>query len=340
VPIDQQAAEKAFRKVGKRLKNWSKSPPPADVRTLRTNCRRIKTITRALEFDSKRVRRRLLKPLGLLQKRAGKIRDMDVLLGDVISLKIPGDRDSDQAGGHAAEQAAEQTQEQNCLLGLLQYLAVKRHRQARKMGAMVRELGRPLRRTLARERSAIAKVARENSRSSSGDEQAESPSVHAAARGLQLAEQLNQPARLGPTNLHPYRLKLKELRYVLELEEPQPARQELIDAIKKVQDAIGEWHDWMSLGDIAADVLDHDRCRVIAQIKATAASRFANALAAAQSLRSRYAAKSPSGRAQYRKTSRKGGGNSHVRGSRQKLPRQKLNVLPGRTLKATAADIA
>ena len=293
-------------------------------------------MVRALEFDSKRVRRRLLKPLGLLQKRAGKIRDMDVLLGDVISLKIPGDRDSDQAGGHAAEQ----TPEQNCVLGLLQYLAVKRHRQARKMGALVRELGRPLRRTLARERSAIAKVARENSRSNSSGEQAESPSVHAAARGLQLAEQLNQPARLGPANLHPYRLKLKELRYVLELEEPQPARQELIDAIKKVQDAIGEWHDWMSLGDIAADVLDHDRCRVIAQIKATAASRFANALAAAQSLRSRYAAKSPSGRAQSRKTSRKVSRNSNVPRRRQKLPRQKLNVLPGRTLKAAAADIA
>jgi CHAD domain-containing protein len=297
VPIDQQAAAKAFRKVGKRLKNWSKSPPPADVHTLRTNCRRIKTMVRALEFDSKRVRRRLLKPLGLLQKRAGKIRNMDVLLGDVISLKIPGDQDSDLAGGHAAEQAPEQ----NCVLGLLQHLAVKRHRQARKMGALVRELGRPLRRTLARQRSAIAKVARENSRSNSGDEQAESPSVHAAARSLQLAEQLNQPARLGPANLHPYRLKLKELRYVLEMEEPQPARQELIDAIKKVQDAIGEWHDWMSLGDIAADVLDHDRCRVIAQIKATAASRFANALAAAQSLRS---------------------------------------LLPVRTLKATVADIA
>ena len=208
------------------------------------------------------------------------------------------------------------------------------------MGAMVRELGRPLRRTLARERSAIAKVARENSRSNSSDEQAESPSVHAAARSLQLAEQLNQPARLGPANLHPYRLKLKELRYVLELEEPQPARQELIDAIKKVQDAIGEWHDWMSLGDIAADVLDHDRCRVIAQIKATAASRFANALAAAQSLRSRYAAKSPSGRAQSRKTSRKVGRKSNVPRRRQKLPRQKLNVLPVRTLKATVADIA
>ena len=201
--------------------------------------------------------------------------------------------------------------------------------------SLVRELGPPLRRTLARERSAIAKVARENSRSNSGDEQAESPSVHAAARGLQLAEQLNQPARLGPANLHPYRLKLKELRYVLELEEPQPARQELIDAIKKVQDAIGEWHDWMSLGDIAADVLDHDRCRVIAQIKATAASRFANALAAAQSLRSRYAAKSPSGSAPSRKTSRKGGRNSNA-----PRRRQKLNALPVRTLKATAADIA
>jgi CHAD domain-containing protein len=144
---------------------------------------------------------------------------------------------------------------------------------------------------------------------------------------------------LGPATLHPYRLKLKELRYVLELEERHPARQELIDAIKKVQDAIGEWHDWMSLGDISTDVLDHDRCRVIAQIKATAASRFANALAAALSLRSRYAAESPSGRAQSRKTSRKVAVKSRVPRARQKLPRQNPNVLPARTLKATVTDV-
>ena len=327
MPIDQQTADKAFRKVGKRLKNWSKSPPPADVHTLRTNCRRIKTMVRALEFDSKRVRRRLLKPLGLLQKRAGKIRDMDVLLGDVLSLKIPGDPDSEQAAEH------------DCVLRLLQHLAVKRHRQARKMGAMVRDLGRPLRRTLAREHAAIAKVACENSGSNSSDEQAESASVHTAARSRQLAEQLNQPARFGPATLHPYRLKLKELRYVLELEERHAARQELIDAIKKVQDAIGEWHDWISLADIAADVLDHDRCRVIAQIKASAASRFATALAAAQNLRRRYAAESPARRAQSRKTSRKAAVKSHVPRTRQKLPRQNPNVLPVRTLKATVTDV-
>ena len=229
MPIDQQAAEKAFRKVGKRLKKWSKSPPPEDVHTLRTNCRRIKTMVRALDLDSKRVRRVLLEPLGLLQKRAGKIRDMDVLLGNVIGLQIPGRQGSDRAGQpateQASEQASEQTSEQNCVLCLLQHLAVKRHKQARKMGAMVRYLGRPLRRTLARERSAIAKVARETSRSSSSDGEAGNSSARAAARSLQLAEQLNRPARLGPANLHPYRLKLKELRDVLEMEQPQPARQ-------------------------------------------------------------------------------------------------------------------
>ena len=144
---------------------------------------------------------------------------------------------------------------------------------------------------------------------------------------------------MGPANLHPYRLKLKELRDVLEMEQPQPARQQLIDAVERAQDAIGEWHDWKFLGDIAADVLDHDRCRVIAQIRAMAASRFTNALALAQSLRKRYAAESPAGkprsRVAYRKTPRK----SDPRRTHQKLPRQKPDVLPVRTLKATVADI-
>ncbi len=281
---------------------------------------------RALDFDSKRVQRRLLEPLGLLRKRAGKIRDMDVLLGDVLSLQIPGE--------HTNEKSGAQTAEKDCILRLLQHLAVKRHKHARKMDAIVRALGRPLLLMLARQRSAIAKVARKNSRSNSNNDQAGNPSLRAVARSLQLAEQLNQPARLNRANLHPYRLKLRELRYVLEMEEPQPSRQGLIAAVEKVQDAIGEWHDWMSLGDIAADVLDHDGCRVIARIKAEANSRFVNALALAESLRERYAAESPARKAPSRKTSRQPNAPS----TRPKKPRQKPDILPVRTLKATVAD--
>ena len=64
------------------------------------------------------------------------------------------------------------------------------------MGVIVRELGCPLRRSCSRaERSAIAKVARENSGSSSSDEEAAKKMAHNAATSLQLAEQL-EPARL------------------------------------------------------------------------------------------------------------------------------------------------
>ena len=237
-------------------------------------------------------------------------------------------------GEHANEKSGAQTAEKDCILRLLQHLAVKRHKHARKMGAIVRALGRPLRLMLARQRSAIAKVARKTSRSNSNNGEAGNPSLRAVARSLQLAEQLNQPARLNRANLHPYRLKLRELRYVLEMEEPQPSRQGLIAAVEKVQDAIGEWHDWMSLGDIAADVLGHDGCRVIARIKAEANSRFVNALALAESLRERYAAESPARKAPSRKTSRQPNAPS----TRPKKPRQKPDILPVRTLKATVAD--
>jgi hypothetical protein len=90
---------------------------------------------------------------------------------------------------------------------------------------------------------------------------------------------------------------------------------------------------------IAADVLDRDRCGVIAQIKSTAAARFANAPAVAQSRRRRYAAESPARKAKSHVTSRKVAVKSHGRGRRQKLPGQALNVLPVRTRKAAVADV-
>ena len=89
----------------------------------------------------------------------------------------------------------------------------------------------------------------------------------AAATALRLSTGLGAPARLGKGNLHRYRLKVKELRYVLQLsdhadEEPFAAE------LSEVKDAIGDWHDWEQLIAIASDVLDHGaECKLMAQLK-------------------------------------------------------------------------
>ena len=69
---------------------------------------------------------------------------------------------------------------------------------------------------------------------------------------IELTVSLKTPPNLNEKNLHPYRLKVKELRDVLRLAH-KPTNQKFIDALGQVKDAIGDWHDWEELLEIAAE---------------------------------------------------------------------------------------
>lgn len=62
-------------------------------------------------------------------------------------------------------------------------------------------------------------------------------------------------AELSPENLHRYRLECKRFRYTAELAGDSPAAKELVDTWKKVQDLIGDWHDYLTLTEIAGKTL-------------------------------------------------------------------------------------
>jgi hypothetical protein len=56
-----------------------------------------------------------------------------------------------------------------------------------------------------------------------------------------------------------------------------------------VKDAIGEWHDWEELVNVADRVIDHgSECRLIQQLKSTTRNKFESALSQAEQLRKRY----------------------------------------------------
>lgn len=57
------------------------------------------------------------------------------------------------------------------------------------------------------------------------------------------------PDRIDGRTLHPYRLKVKELRYALQLAASH--EELLIEALGEVKDSIGEWPDWCELEAIA-----------------------------------------------------------------------------------------
>jgi CHAD domain-containing protein len=117
--------------------------------------------------------------------------------------------------------------------------------------------------------------------------------AEAAATALKLATELKNVPALNKNNLHPCRLKVKELRNVLQLAD-HPGNQAFIDALGEVKDAIGEWHDWEELIAIADDLLDHGPgCKLLQALKQVSARKYERALSLANKLRKDFLGASP-----------------------------------------------
>jgi CHAD domain-containing protein len=120
------------------------------------------------------------------------------------------------------------------------------------------------------------------------DGSAAQATAEAMGRAIELSSELRSPVHLDKRNLHPYRLKVKELRYVLQLSE-DAQKQQFVNKLGEVKDTIGEWHDWEELIAIATNVLSHGaRCNLLLTLKATSEKKFEDALALANELRRTY----------------------------------------------------
>ena len=56
---------------------------------------------------------------------------------------------------------------------------------------------------------------------------------------------------LTPDNLHAYRTRCKRIRYVAEMAGSRPETRRVVEPLKRIQDAVGEWHDWLTLTQTA-----------------------------------------------------------------------------------------
>jgi CHAD domain-containing protein len=261
--LDSQHVHKPVRKIRKLLKKLPKQPSPEQVHQLRTNFRRLEAILGSLSLDRKE--RQLLKHLGRLRQKAGGVRDMDVLIGYVPIVKA----DSEQA----------------CTVRLLEHLGGRRRKEAKKLHAVTSRKGQQVRSALKRVDRRLEKVLCEKQEKSCDPVNARS---QAAASALALESALVLPHRLNRQNLHPYRLRVKQLQNVLRLGEGSNDR-EFLKALGRVKDAIGEWHDWEELQAIAVKVLNHGtKCEMIRQIRNACAEKYDTALSEAQKMRRRY----------------------------------------------------
>jgi CHAD domain-containing protein len=247
--VDVQAAIKPLHKLHKELKDFPVQPTPEEVHEFRTHTRRLEAIVHTFSSESDHQAQRLLKLTKPVRRAAGKVRDMDVFVAKVHQI---GDDSAGEGLGR-----------------LVEHIAVRRDK----------HLDR-LHKVIAHHRKEILRALGEYARSLGSSNEVVSP----AAPEI-LATELDHWPKLHAGNLHEFRIRAKELRYMLQL--TPDVDQQRMDLLGEAKDLAGEWHDWLELGGLAKEVLDPSEDRVILkQIAAITRDKLRSGLTAANRLRS------------------------------------------------------
>src|SRR3954454_2659894 len=91
--LDPARIHRTIRKLRKLLQKPFRRPGADDVHEWRTHTRRFEDALEVLDLDSRRNERPLRRALRRLRKRAGKVRDMDVLTSYASDVMVAGERD-------------------------------------------------------------------------------------------------------------------------------------------------------------------------------------------------------------------------------------------------------
>jgi CHAD domain-containing protein len=269
--IEIDRLEKPLRKLRKALKSLSKDPPPEEVHKLRTRARHIESIAPALTSGKNKKTRRLIKSIKPVRKAAGSVRDMDVLTGNALTLP--------------------QNAHSESLLRLIEHLRETRQQSAGALLETVDEQRKSARRILKKYSRLVKEKGLESSPNgkqlggkSISPDRAAKPARHVQAAILALTDELSHWPVLRESNIHPFRLKVKELRSILQLLSDSDAG--LVRLLGETKDRIGDWHDWQQLSGFAHGALDaHQDRALLEQIDATGQRKLEEALAAANGLR-------------------------------------------------------
>src|SRR4029077_6653666 len=87
--IDPEHTRATFRKLARQMSKLADKPAPENVHKFRTSSRRVEVLVADLAQERSRNDKKLLKLLGRLRKKAGRVRDLDVEIAALRSLKIP-----------------------------------------------------------------------------------------------------------------------------------------------------------------------------------------------------------------------------------------------------------
>jgi CHAD domain-containing protein len=81
--------------------------------------------------------------------------------------------------------------------------------------------------------------------------------------------------------LHRYRLTVKRARYAAEFAPKSPESTKFLSQLKKLQDALGSWHDWLTLTHTAMERLgDVSQSSLVAVLHNVTRGKFRHAVSA------------------------------------------------------------
>lgn len=245
--IAPERRKAVFQKTERDLRRLSSDQGPQSVHSYRTTSRRLQTLLETLLSKRDRNQKKLLTMLGRIRKRAGKVRDLDVQLAALRSLKIP-------------QEPRRKTQVIQAILEL----RAQREKKLRKLltKGEIREIRRRLK---------------------------------AASKDMKIEEKINPlavarellaavPYPNGPMTdavLHQYRIVVKRARYAAEFAPKSTESTQFIAELKKLQDALGNWHDWLTLTNSVAERLGEvSQSPLVAALHNVTGGKFRQASAA------------------------------------------------------------
>jgi CHAD domain-containing protein len=254
MPMANDPVQSVFHKLERDLTKVCSKQNTDSVHRFRSAARRLQTVLEELVPAQGRRHKKLLKALSRIRKRAGKVRDLDVQLAALRSLKLP-----------------QEPRRKSQLINRLIELRTEHEKKLRKVltKPAVREIRKRLKRAAKDVNPAVAGDALAVARKMLGQ------APHVDARGT-----------LAEDTLHHYRIVGKRARYIAELAPQTTDVTEFITQLKRVQDAAGDWHDWFTLTRTAAERFgDLHESSLVAALHNVTGAKFRNALTALSTLR-------------------------------------------------------
>jgi len=235
-----------FRRMERNLVRLAEDPNREAVHDFRTTSRRLETLLGLLLPTSDRNQRKLLKLLSRIRRRAGRIRDIDVQLAALRSFKVP--HEPRRKTLLVQRLIDLRVQHEHKLLRLLKKKALT------ELTKRIRRASQNLRGRSKRDPLGVAN------------------------------EMLRATPTAGPLSdeiLHRYRITVKRARYAAEFAPRSAERDSFIAELKQLQDALGSWHDWMTLTRTAARQLGEiEQSSLVAALHNVTRVKFRHAVAA------------------------------------------------------------